>query len=79
MFLPVFNKTNDLGTWNDSYFTNQSEKITLGFCLKISSDFTVRKLPFALGGGFGNLSICCLTASFLEGWEVSHWNWGDTL
>ena len=42
MFSTVFNKANYQEYWNDSYFTNQSEKITVGFCRKISSDFTVR-------------------------------------
>ena len=48
-FLTVFNKTDDLESLNDSYFTSRSEKITVGFCRKISAKYCTR-LPFALHG-----------------------------
>ena len=49
-FLTVFDKANGS---ESSCFTNQPEKTTTGFCLKVSSNFTVHKLPFVLRGILG--------------------------
>ena len=49
-FLTAFDKANGS---ESSCFTNQPEKITTGFCLKVSSNFTVHKLSFVLRGILG--------------------------
>ena len=78
-FLTAFDKTNDQESWNP----RKSEKTTIGFCSKISSDFTVQNylLPYV---EFWSLSVSCLTislfrkTSMIEWRIVSNWNRGDT-
>ena len=78
-FLTVFNKTNDQESWNDSYFTNQSEKITIGLCCKIS----LYAITFCLKCNFGSSSVRLTInlfrkTSMTEFQIVSNLNRGDT-